>query len=293
MSLRNTLALGAALLASAAITSAPASAAEGVPHPPQEEWSFAGPFGGFDRAQLQRGFKVYREVCSSCHSLNRVSFRNLGEPGGPEYSEAQVQALAAEYQISDGPGEDGEMFDRPGRPSDRFPLVYANEQAAAAANGKAPPDLSLMAKARTYERGFPMFVVDIATQYQTQAPDYIHALLTGYTEKPQDFELPAGTHYNAYFPGHVIAMAKPLNDGQVTYDDGAPATVDQYSRDVAAFLMWAAEPHLEQRKRMGFQVMIFLIVLAGLLYFTKKKIWHEVEKPREIAEGKDPAATSL
>ncbi|GGE40049.1 hypothetical protein GCM10007276_16710 [Agaricicola taiwanensis] len=293
MSLRITLALSAALLASASLTSAPAVAAEGTPHPPQEEWSFSGPFGGFDRAQLQRGFKVYREVCASCHGLNRVAFRNLGEPGGPEFSEAQITALAAEYQITDGPGEDGEMFDRPGRPSDRFPPIYPNEQAAAAANGKAPPDLSLIAKARTYERGFPLFILDIFTQYQTQGPDYIHALLTGYTEPPQGFEVPAGTHYNAYFPGHVIAMAKPLSDGQVTYDDNAPATVDQYARDVTAFLMWAAEPHMEQRKRIGFQVMIFLIGFALLLYFTKKKIWHEVEKPREIAEGKDPAQTSL
>ncbi len=293
MSLRITLALGAALLASASLTSAPALAAEGAPQPPHEDWSFAGPFGGFDRAQLQRGFKVYREVCSACHGLSRVAFRNLAEDGGPGYSEGQVQALAAEYQITDGPGEDGEMFDRAGRPSDRFPAPYPNEQAAAAAHGKAPPDLSLIAKARTYERGFPWFVFDIVTQYQEQAPDYIHALLVGYKDAPQDFEVPEGAHYNAYFPGHVIAMAAPLSDGQVTYDDNAPATVDQYARDVTAFLMWAAEPHMEQRKRMGFQVIIFLIGFAALLFFTKKKIWREVEKPREIAEGKDPAQTSL
>jgi cytochrome c1 len=293
MSLRISLALGAALLASATLTAGSAGAAEGTLHPPRESWSFSGPFGSFDRGQLQRGFKVYREVCSACHGLSLVAFRNLAEEGGPQFSEGQIQALAAEYEIQDGPGEDGEMFQRPGRPSDRFPSPYPNEQAAAAANGKAPPDLSLMAKARTYERGFPWFVIDIATQFQEHAPDYIHALLTGYEEKPADFELPAGTHYNKYFPGHVIAMAKPLNDGQVSYDDGSPTTVDQYARDVAAFLMWAAEPHMEQRKRIGFMSIVFLIGLAGLLYFTKKKIWHEVEKPREIAEGKDPAQTSL
>jgi cytochrome c1 len=277
--MKRTLLLAAALLG----LSAPAFAAGETPVPPQIKWTFQGPFGKFDRAQLQRGFKVYREVCASCHSLSYVYFRNLSEPGGPEFSEAQVKALAAEYKIQDGPNEAGDMFERPGRAADRFPSPFPNEQAAAAANGgKAPPDLSLMAKARTYERGFPWFVVDVFRQYSENGADYLTALLKGYEEPPAGFQVPAGGHYNRYYPGHIIAMPKPINDGQVEYPKNeagqpqVPETVDQYSRDVTAFLAWTAEPHLEQRKRLGFQVMLFLIVLAGLLYFTKKKIWARV-----------------
>ena len=262
--------------------SVPALAAES-PEPPRLDWTFHGLFGKFDRAQLQRGFKIYREVCSSCHSLSYIAFRNLAEPGGPEFSEAQVRALAAEYKIQDGPNDAGDMFERPGRPADRFPPPFANENAAAAANGgKAPPDLSLMAKARTYERGFPWFVLDVLTLYSENGPDYLAALLNGYEEPPQGFQLPSGGQYNVYFPGHVIAMPKPLSDGQVEYpkgDDGkpeVPETVEQYSKDVTAFLAWTAEPHLEARKRIGFQVMLFLIALSILLYFTKKKIWARV-----------------
>ncbi len=277
--MKRTLLLAAALLG----LSAPAFAAGETPVPPQIKWTFQGPFGKFDRAQLQRGFKVYREVCASCHSLSYVYFRNLSEAGGPEFSEAQVKALAAEYKIQDGPNEAGDMFERPGRAADRFPSPFPNEQAAAAANGgKAPPDLSLMAKARTYERGFPWFVVDVFRQYSENGADYLTALLKGYEEPPAGFQVPAGGHYNRYYPGHIIAMPKPINDGQVEYPKNeagqpqVPETVDQYSRDVTAFLAWTAEPHLEQRKRLGFQVMLFLIVLAGLLYFTKKKIWARV-----------------
>lgn len=293
MSNRLNLILRAATVSVALVAAVPALGAESVA-PPRESWSFAGPLGTFDRGQLQRGFKVYREVCAACHSLSLVAFRNLAEPGGPEFTPGQVAALAAEYQIQDGPDEAGDMFERPGRPADRFPAPFPNEQAAAAANGgKAPPDLSLMAKARTYERGFPNFVFDIFTQYQETGVDYVHALLTGYEEAPEGVEVPAGGHYNAYFPGHVIAMAPPLQDGQVEYTDGTPTTVDQYARDVAAFLMWTAEPHLEARKRTGLQVMIFLIVLAGLLYFTKKKVWKQTELPAELARGQDPRGTSL
>ena len=270
----------AAMVALAGAASVPAHAAEGAPKPPRESWSFSGPFGIYDRAQLQRGFKVYREVCSSCHGLGLVAFRNLAEPGGPQFSEAQVKALAAEYQIHDGPNDAGDMFDRPGRPADRFPLPFPNEQAARASNGGAfPPDFSLLAKARTFERGFPWFLIDAVTQYQEQGPDYIHAIINGYVPAPAGFELQPGQHYNEYFPGHRIAMPKPINDGQVEYpklpngQPQVPETVDQYSRDVTAFMMWAAEPHLEARKQMGFKVMVFLIVFAGLLYFTKKKIW--------------------
>ncbi len=256
--------------------SSPAFAAGGeVAKPPRMEWTFAGPFGYYDNAQLQRGFKVYREVCSACHGLKKLSFRNLSQPGGPEFTEDQVKALAAEYTIQDGPNENGDMFERPGRPSDRFPLPFPNEQAARAANGGAlPPDMSVLAKARTYHVGFPGFIFDIFTQYQENGVDYIHALVAeGYVDPPEGFKVADGSNYNKYMPGNQIAMAMPISDDQVEYTDGTPQTVDQYSRDLAAFLMWAAEPHLEARKELGFKVIIFLIIFASLLYFTKKKVW--------------------
>ena len=264
---------------------APALAADvHAPQPAKQKWSFSGPFGKYDRAQLQRGFKVYREVCQACHSLSLLSFRNLGEPGGPSFTEAQVRAIAAQYTVKDGPNDQGEMFDRPAGPADRFPKPFPNDNAARAANGGAlPPDMSVIAKARTYERGFPWFLLDIVTQFQEQGPDYIVALLKGYADAPQGFQLPPGSHYNKYFPGHVIAMPKVLNDGQVEYPKDAsgrpqaPETVAQYSKDVTAFLMWAAEPHLDTRKELGLKVLLFLLVFAGLLYFTKKRIWSRVE----------------
>ncbi|MFM8700767.1 MAG: cytochrome c1 [Hyphomicrobiales bacterium] len=261
-----------------------ALAAGVVEVPPRNTWSFSGPFGTFDKAQLQRGFKVYREVCASCHSMSKLAFRNLAQPGGPEFSEAQVKALAASYQVKDGPNEAGEMFERPGRPADRLPSPFPNNQAAAAANGGAvPPDLSVIAKARTYERGFPWFVFDIFTQFQEQGVDYSAALLQGYVEPEHGIQVPPGKYYNKYFPAKIISMPKPLSDGQVEYVKGAdgkpqaPETVAQYAKDVSAFLMWAAEPHMEQRKETGFRVLAFLLVFAGLLYFTKKKIWSRVE----------------
>ena len=244
--------------------------------PVEESWSFAGPFGTYDKAQLQRGLKVYKEVCSACHSMDLVSFRTLEHLG---YSEAQVKAFAAEYTIQDGPNNDGEMFERPGIPSDYFPSPFANSIAAAAANnGAAPPDMSLLAKARGVERGFPTFVFDIFTQYAENGPDYIHSLMTGYDqEPPAGMQIPEGTYYNPYFiAGKSLAMAPPLSDDQVTYDDGTPQTVDQYSRDVSAFLMWTAEPHLEERKKTGFSVMVFLLLFAGLVYLTKRKVWNDV-----------------
>lgn len=241
--------------------------------PAQQDWSFAGPFGTYDRAQLQRGLKVYKEVCSACHSMSLVPFRSLEGLG---YSEAQVKAFAAEYNVQDGPNADGEMFERPAAPTDYFPSPFPNAIAAAAANnGAAPPDFSLIAKARGVERGFPTFVFDIFTGYAENGPDYIHALLTGYDEEPPaGMEIPEGTYYNPYFiAGKSLAMANPLSDGQVTYEDGSPETVEQYSRDVSAFLMWAAEPHLEDRKRTGFNVIVFLILFGGLVYLTKRKVW--------------------
>ena len=248
--------------------------AEETEIPPRVKWSFAGPFGMYDEGQLQRGFKVYREVCQACHSLSLLAFRNLAEPGGPGFSPAQAKAIAAEYKITDGPNDQGEMFERPGRPADHFPSPYPNEQAGRAAhNGVLPPDLSLIAKARGYERGFPWFLFDIFTQYQEEGPDYIVALLQGYENPPSGFPMPAGAQYNKYFPGHALQMPQVLTGGQVEYTDGTPADVRHYSEDVTAFLQWAAEPHMVGRKRLGLQVMIFLVVFAGLLYFTKKKVW--------------------
>jgi ubiquinol-cytochrome c reductase cytochrome b/c1 subunit len=243
--------------------------------PPSQKWSFAGPFGKFDRGAMQRGLKVYKEVCSACHGLSYIAFRNLADPGGPGYSVAQASAFASDYKVKDGPNDQGEMFERPGRPADYFPSPFPNEQAARAANGgAAPPDLSLITKARSYERGFPMFVIDFFSQFQEQGPNYVSAILQGFEDKPPaGVSIPEGSYYNKYFPGHAIKMPKPLSDGQVTYDDGSPATVAQYAKDVTTFLMWAAEPHMEARKRLGLQVFVFLILLTGLLYFTKKKVW--------------------
>jgi cytochrome c1 len=247
------------------------------PTPPHESWSFAGPFGKYDQAQLQRGFKIYREVCSNCHSMELVAFRNLADPGGPGFSEAQVKALAADYKVKDGPNESGEMFERPGRPSDHIPWNFPNDNAARAANGGAlPPDMSVLAKARSFSNGFPWFIINGFTQYQEQGPDYIHGILNGYKDPPPGFDLQPGQYYNEFMPGHKIAMPKPLNDGQVDYPDGSPTTLQQYSKDIAAFLMWTAEPKLEERKRTGLRVMVFLILFAGLLYYTKKKVWAEV-----------------
>ncbi len=253
----------------------------GTPHypihkPEQEKWSFAGPFGHYDKGQLQRGLKIYTEVCSACHSMNLVSFRTLEGLG---YSPAQVKTFAANYEVQDGPNAEGEMYTRKAVPSDHFPSPFPNAEAAAAANnGAAPPDFSLIAKARGIERGFPTFIFDMFTQYQEGGPDYIHALLTGYQDAPKGVEISEGTHYNPYFANAAaLAMAKPISDGQVTYDDGSPQTVEQYSHDISAFLMWAAEPHLEARKRTGFMVMIFLLIFTGLIYLTKKSVYANKE----------------
>ncbi|MBW8908897.1 MAG: cytochrome c1 [Mesorhizobium sp.] len=250
-----------------------------INEPKEMSWSFTGPFGTYDKGQLQRGLKVYKEVCSACHSMNLVAFRTLEGATGLGYSEAQIKSLAATYTIHDGPNDAGDMFDRPGKPSDYFPAPFPNTEAAAAANGgAAPPDMSLLAKARGVERGFPQFVFDIFTQYDAGGPDYIHSLLTGYDKTPPaGMVIPEGTHYNPYFMSGVsLKMPKPLSDGQVTYDDGAPQTVDQYSRDVATFLAWAAEPHMEERKKTGSRVLIFLLAFGILVYLTKRRVWADV-----------------
>jgi ubiquinol-cytochrome c reductase cytochrome b/c1 subunit len=242
--------------------------------PPSQKWSFAGPMGKYDRGTLQRGLKVYKEVCANCHGLSYIAFRNLADPDGPGYSPAQAAALASEYKIKDGPNDQGDMFERPGRPADYFPSPFPNDQAARAANGGGlPPDLSLITKARSYERGFPWFIIDFFTQFQEQGPNYVSAILQGFDKKPAGVTLPEGTYYNKYFPGHAIKMPQPLTKGQVTYDDGSPATLEQYSKDVTTFLMWAAEPHMEARKQLGLQVFVFLVIFTLLLYFTKKKVW--------------------
>ena len=277
--------LAAAVLL-AAVAVQPVIAAEGTPNPPRQKWTFSGIFGKYDRAQLQRGFKVYREVCQACHHLN-IPFRNLSEPGGPQFSVAQVAALAAEYKVQDGPNDAGDMFERPARAADKMPWTFPNKNAAAAANGgKAPPDMQLIAKARGFERGFPWWIIDTLPGfvYQEHGPDYIHALMVGYKEAPKGFELPAGGHYNEYFPGHVIAMPKPIQDGQVDYPKGpdgkapVPETLDQYGKDLGAFLMWTAEPKLEERKRIGFMVMIFLAIFAFGMYRAKKIVWKKVKE---------------
>jgi len=280
------------------LLSTPAGAQEASPleqpTPPRNSWSFAGPFGKFDRGQLQRGFAVYHGVCQTCHSLKLVSFGNLGDEGGPQFTQAEVAAIAAEYMVKDGPNDQGDMFDRPGKPADHFPLPFPNEQTARLAmGGSLPPDMSVLAKARSYERGFPLFLVDMFVPYQELGPDYIVAILKGYAPKPPDMQMPAGMQYNVYFPSHAIGMPPPLSDGVVTYTDGSPQTVDQYAKDIAAFLMWTAEPTLDTRKRVGMQVMIYLIILSGLLYFTKKKIWHDVGNPAEVARGQDSKATTV
>ena len=244
--------------------------------PVEQDWSFAGPFGTYDRGQLQRGLKVFREACAACHGLERVAFRNLQDLG---YSDPQVRALAAEYEVTDGPDSSGDMFTRAAIPSDNFPSPFANPEAAAAANnGAAPPDLSLIAKARAVTRGFPTFVFDIFTQYAESGPDYIYGLLTGYTDAPEGYVEQPGTYYNPHFiAGSSLSMPQPIADGQVTYEDGSPETLDQYARDVTSFLMWAAEPHMEARKHMGFNVMVFLLLFAGLMYLTKRKVWSKVD----------------
>lgn len=249
--------------------------------PEPQSWTFAGFLGRYDPAQLQRGFQIYQDVCSDCHSLNHVAFRNLAEEGGVGFSEEEVKALAAGYkfQVTDGPNDQGEMFERPARPSDRIPPPFPNPQAAAYANnGAAPPDLSLMAKARAAPRGPLWTVLDFFTQYQEAGPDYIHALLTGYGQTPPEgLTIPDGVYYNPHFlSAAALAMPPPLSDGQVTYGDGSPETVDQYARDVSAFLMWAAEPTLVDRKRLGFQVAIFLIIFGVLMFLTKRKVWAHV-----------------
>lgn len=239
------------------VAAGPAAAAGEAPHIAKQDWSFNGLFGTFDRASAQRGYKVYKDVCAACHSLKLVAFRNLRDIG---FSEAEARAIAREYTVAGTPDDAGDPTTRPALPSDRFPSPYANEQAARAANGGAlPPDLSLMTKARV------------------GGPDYVYAVLTGYTPAPAGMTVPAGQYYNAAFPGHLLAMPQPIADGQVEYADGTKATVPQMARDVTQFLHWAAEPNLEARHQLGLQAIVFLILLTILFWFVKQKVWRHVE----------------
>ena len=224
------------------------------------DWTFKGLFGKFDRASLQRGYQVYTEVCAACHSMKYLSYRNLSEKGGPEFSVAQAKAIAASFEVTDGPNADGEMFQRPGKLSDKFVMPYENVKAAEAANGGAyPPDMSVLVKARV------------------GGVDYIYSLLQGYEKAPSGMILDDGVHYNKYMYGNKIKMSAPLSDGIVEYSDGTNATVEQMSKDVTTFLMWAAEPSLEARHRMGFKAIVYLIILTILVYFSMKRIWSRVK----------------
>jgi len=249
------------------------------------KWSFSGIFGTFDRASLQRGYQVYQEVCAGCHSVQHLSYRNLSEKGGPEFTVEEAKAIAAQFEVEDGPNADGEMFMRPARLSDKFAKPYPNVQASIAANGGAyPPDMSVLAKARA------------------GGADYLYSLLLGYEEAPPGFELDDGVYYNKYMPGNKIKMSAPLSDGIIDYSDGTQSTAEQMAKDVTTFLVWAAEPHLESQHRMGFKVIIYLIVLLTLVYMSKQKVWSrfgskdeakeetfdKVEKVVTKYEGEDP-----
>ncbi len=234
---------------------APVHANEGV-ETPVVPWSFKGPVSTYDRAALQRGFQVYKQVCAACHSLNRVAYRNLAALG---YNEAEIKAIAAEASITDGPNDDGEMFERPGRPSDHFKAPFANDQAARAANnGGLPPDLSLIIRARA------------------DGPNYVFGLLTGYTAPPAGFKLNEGMNYNRVFAGNQIAMPQPLMKDSVTYSDGMPASIEQEAKDVVTFLAWASDPTMEARKQTGLKAMLFLALFSVLMYATKRRVWKDL-----------------
>ena len=220
------------------------------------DWSFSGPFGTFDKAALQRGFQVYNEVCAGCHSMKLIAFRNFADLG---YNEAEIKALAAQYEVQDGPNDDGEMFMRPAIPADRMPAPYANDNAARAGNnGALPPDLSLIAKARP------------------NGPNYLYSLLSSYDDAPDGSEVPDGMYYNAAYPGHLIAMPQPLYGDDVEFSDGAPTSIEAVSADLTHFLMWAAEPKMEVRKRIGVAAVFFLSIFVIFSYLAKRRIWADV-----------------
>ena len=223
---------------------------------PKHNWSFKGITGTFDKPAVQRGFKVYREVCSGCHSMSLLYYRDLIDIG---FSDEEVKAIAAEYTVIDGPNEEGEMFERPAKPSDRFVPPFLNEQEARISNnGSYPPDLSVITKAKKH------------------GPDYIFNLLLGYIEPPVDFELGEGMYYNKWKEGHQISMAQPLDEGYVDYDDGTDNTLPQLAEDITTFLVWSAEPELEERKKLGIKVILFFIVLGSIVFIVKNRLWREI-----------------
>jgi ubiquinol-cytochrome c reductase cytochrome c1 subunit len=247
---------GALALTAVPVFTAVTASAQEIEKPTSQEWSFYGPFGTYDRAALQRGFQVYREVCAACHSMNLLAYHNLEGIG---YSPAEIKAIAASVSVPDT-DDTGEVKDRPGRQSDRFKAPFANDKAAQAANnGALPKDLSLIVRGRKY------------------GPDYVYALLTGFKDAPADVKVAKGMYYNLAFPGHQIAMPPPLSDDRVTYADGTKATLSQEAHDVVTFLSWASDPHLEERHRIGARVMMFLGALAVMMYFVKRKVWANVE----------------
>ena len=280
--------LGAAailLAAGVAAGAAGAWAAGEAVHVDRQKWTFGGIFGHFDDGQLRRGFKVYTEACARCHSIKRLQFRNLAQPGGPGFPEAAIKSLAATYQVDDVPDEQGKVGKRPAILADTIPGPYKNEQEARyVLNGALPPDLSLIAKARGIETGAPFYRVpdnmirDVLTGYQEAGADYVYAYLTGYREPPAKLKMGDFMNYNKVFPGHQTAMPNPFlgGDGLVKYDDGTPTTVDNYARDVTAFLAWASDTKLEERKRMGLLVMGYLLITAVLFGLAKRRIWRNV-----------------
>ena len=226
----------------------------------KEDWSFKSFFGTFDRASLQRGYQVYTEVCASCHSMKYLSYRNLSEKGGPEFSSEQAKAIAANFEVVDGPNSDGEMFTRPAKLSDKFVMPYANEEEAKLSNGGAyPPDMTVLLKARA------------------GGADYIYSVLLGYEDPPEGMKLDDGVYYNKYMYGNKIKMPKQLYEDLVTYADGTPATPEQMAKDVTTFMAWTAEPKLEERHKFGFRAIIYLFILTILVYFSMKKIWSRIE----------------
>ncbi len=320
LALAGTLAAGSVMLGVAGVT--PAVAAGGGPEIAKKQWSFSGPGGHFDKNQLQRGFQVYKEVCASCHGLKRIAFRNLMQPGGPQFPEDGVRSLAATYKVDELNG-DGKVVQRPARLSDRFPSPYKNEaEARSIHNGAYPPDLSLIAKGRGVEYTGSIWyhpvsmLKDVVTGYQEGGADYLYALLTSYQDNAPAYRrdpsgklapmaessvqrgdktmlrcvavehaagkpdtcmpMADGMNYNTAFPGMQIGMARPISDGQVKYGDGTAPTVSNYAADVSAFLFWAADPTHDQRKSLGWQVMLYLLVTSILLYVAKKRLWREV-----------------
>ena len=243
-------------LAAALAFAGAARAQDETPAPPHQQWSFDGVFGTYDQAALQRGFEVYQTVCSACHPVTHLYFRDLEKIG---YSTDQIKGIAGKYTVTDGPNKAGQMFKRPAQPSDHIPGPFPNDEAARAANnGGLPPDLSEITLARD------------------GGADYVFAILNGFTTPPKGFVAVPGTYYNEYFPGHHIKMPPPQSPNQVKFADGTPATVPQMAHDVATFLNWAAEPNLDERHRLGFKVVLFLVVAVGVFYAAKRKIWSRI-----------------